>query len=157
MLFGFIGHGIGQFFLGHPHHVHLLDDHGMARKGQRHVFVGDMLQRDEVPQQPLYGRQIPDHPVDHEVGRERQKCQVAELVGVSGESEAHQLDRMRADIDADQWFRASEPHRPEAPSLTVVVSEKQPMRHARVHAQPEAAALRAMLPSIHINLTDDSA
>ena len=71
-----------------------------------------------------------DDTIDHRVRRDRQQRQVEELVGASGEGEPHQLDRMRADIDADQWFRASEPHRPESPGLAVVRSEKQPMLYA---------------------------
>jgi hypothetical protein len=130
MLLGFVGHGIGHFFLGHPHHLNLLDDHGMAGKGQRHVPVGDFLQRDEAPQQVLRGGNITNDPVDNRVGRDRQQRQVEELVSAPGEGEPHQLDRMRTDIDADQWFRGSGPHRPESPGLLVVSSEKQPRLHA---------------------------
>jgi hypothetical protein len=44
---------------------------------------------------------------------------------------------MRADIDADQWFRTSEPHRPESPGLAVLRSEEQSVQHTIAHELSE--------------------
>jgi hypothetical protein len=51
------------------------------------------------------------------------------LIGVSGEVETHHFDRMRADIDAGQWFRASEPHRLGSHRVSIVAEGEPPMPH----------------------------